>query len=729
MIVYEIKSYGMPMNIFKGLKGLNPRTARRSYACYSYACYAYIAAFLVYVFIALSAQPIINGDTDLWYHLSGGRHIAMTGEIANSSFFSFFEPPRLRANYYWLFQLLSYKIYHALGYGGLIALRSILFFLIAAILWRLFRARLNRVTPYFVMLFTLYIMLLLPRCLLSRPHVFSCLFIAAFVYVYEIRPERSYWLVIIAILWVNLHGIEYPVMLLISGAYMFDAYVRRLKRRTPFTREELVLIVSSAACIGAVYMTPHGAALLAVPFTDTRYASLYINELRRVSAGELFSFSVSVNGLPYESLFSLTVVLTILCVISGLIYKKLRNKLRLSHIVLLGGAIILLTQGARFRSEFAILVLPVIVNALPVIVNALPVNRGMVRPLHWVIAAALLPLPFMFVHGTLRDAPVLVRDLPHGVVSFLKHVRNMPGDGTLMNHPNAGGYLQWELYPRYRIAMDMEVPFLFSDFDFYNIHMSFQDEVVFRKFIARYRPTYITVPLQYAVFRGIIAKFPEYKPVFFDDAEVLFSSNPEVVKLYSIEAVNPFAPEVPAKDNASAVLTELNKISSIDPDINVVNQLIAHIKINEGSYGEAGQYAERLIKSSPDRPAGYYLKGDALLGTRDYAGALKSFTAALGRAQDDKKSSIYRKLWECRFKMRQDRDAYLAMSRAVDIFSPQTPYSDLYMLGLQALENGDGERAHMLFMSAYEKLPPPDNQGNSSLAEWEQKIKQMLSAY
>ncbi|MBF0457313.1 MAG: tetratricopeptide repeat protein [Nitrospirae bacterium] len=706
------------MNRFKGR---SPRTVQRSYACY-----AYIATFLGYVFIALSSQPIINGDTDLWYHLSGGRYIAEAGEIANSSFFSFLTPPRLRANYYWLFQLLSYKIYHALGYGGLIALRSILFFVITAIIWGLFRARLNRVmtyrvTPLFVMLFTLYIMLLLPRCLLSRPHVFSCLFIAAFVYVYEARPQRSYWLVIIAILWVNLHGIEYPVMMLISGAYMFDAYVRRLKRQTPFTREELVLIVSAAACIGAVYMTPHGAALLAAPLTDTRYASIYINELRRLSAGELFSFNVSGNGLTYESLFSVMVVLTILCVIAGLIYKKLR----LSHIVMLGGAVILLTQGARFRSEFALLVMPMVVNALPH-------NGGTARPMglpHWVIAAALLPLPFMFVHGTLRDAPVLSRDLPHGVVSFLKHVRNMPDDGTLMNHPNAGGYLQWELYPRYKIAMDMEVPFLFSDFDFYDIHMSFQDEIVFGKFIARYRPTYITVPLQYAAFKGIIAEFPEYKPVFFDDAEVLFSSNPEVVKLYSIEAVNPFAPEIPAKDNASAVLTELNKISSIDPDINIVNQLIAHIKITEGSYEEAGQYAERLIKSSPGLPSGYYLRGDALIGTRDYAGALKSFTAALGRAPDDKKSPIYRKLWECRFKMKEDREAYRALSKAVDVFSPQTPYSDLYMLGLLALENGDGERAHMLFMSAYEKLPLQDNRDNASLAEWEHNIKKMLSAY
>jgi tetratricopeptide (TPR) repeat protein len=707
--------------------------------------YAYLAAFLAYVLFALASQPIIKGDTDLWYHLNGGRYIVEHGEIADSSFFSFIEPPRQRANYYWLFQWLSYRIYQVSGYGGLIALRTALFLFIAVILWGLFRVRLKGVTPYFAALFALYIMILLPRCLLSRPHAFSYLFMAVFVYVYEIRPGRSYVLPLVAILWVNLHGIEYPVMLLISGAYMCDAYIGRLKRHSSFTREELTVIVSSAACIGAVYLNPRGAALLQVPFTDTRYASVYINELRRLSAGEFFSFTFGMEGISYESLFNVVVVSTIIAVTASLIYKKPR----LSHILMLIGGIVLLTKGARFRSEFAILALPVIVGGLPFIYNNADGAgaKGVFPARLWRTAAAiaLLPLPFIFIHGVVKESPVLARELPHGVVSFLKHIGRPVGEGvdTLMNHPNSGGYLQWELYPRYKIAIDMEVPFLFSDFDFYNVLMAYQDEAVLRRFIARYRPSFITVPLQqYTAFKGIIAKFPEYKPVFFDDAEALYSRNPEVVRLYSIKAIDPFAVEIPAKDKAAAVLLELNKISSIDPRIDSVNQVIAHIKINEGSYAEAAGYAERFIESSPGLPGGYYLKGDALMGKQSYALALKYFTIALSKARDDKKPLIYRKLWECLFKMKRDKEAYEALSKAVDVFSPQTPYSDLYMLGLLALGSGDGNRAQMLFKSAYEKLPLPDNgtsgpstandsslPDNSSPVEWERKIKKMLSAF
>ncbi|MBF0319481.1 MAG: hypothetical protein HQL01_06745 [Nitrospirae bacterium] len=701
---------------------------------------AYLAVFSVCVLYILVFLPTVNGDTDLWYHLSGGRYTVEHGEIADSSFFSFIEPPRQRTNYYWLFQVSTYKIYQYLGYGGLIGLRAVLFVFIAAILWGLFRVRLSGVTPYFTALFILYIMILLPRCLLGRPHVYSYLFMAAFVYVYEVKPGRAYILPVLALLWVNFHGVEYPVMLLISGAYMFEAYTGRLARKSTFTREELIVIVSSAVCIAVVYLTPHGAALLQVPFTDTRYASLYINELNRPGLMEFFRYQIAAEGVPYITLVNVDAALGAICAIICLRYKKLR----LSHALMLIGGVVLLTKGLRFRNEFAILAVPVILNALPLMFGGRGDGVKHTAIFRYIAAAALLPLPFIYVHSVMKDSPVLARDLPHGIVSFLKHTSNQGGT-RLMNHPNYGGYLQWELYPRYKIAIDMEVPFLFSDFDFYNVLMAYNDEVVLRKFIARYRPSYISVPLsQGAAFKAIIAKIPEYKIVFFDDAEALYSSEPDAKKCCSIKAIDPFAVEVPTKDNATIALLELIRLSAIDPSIDTVNQLIAQIKINEGKFDEAAQYADRLIETSPGLPGGYFLKGDSLLGKRNYAGAVKYFTMSLNRTPDEKKSPIYRKLWVCWFKMNKDKEAYKALSKAVDVFSAQTPYSDLYMLGLLALEEGDRKRAKTLFLFAYEKLPlddngtalstDPTNMDNSTLlekslspAELEPKIKKMLS--
>ena len=72
--------------------------------------------------------PILSfGDSDLWYHLSGGRYFFSNNVIPNTGFFSFLAEYREWSNYYWLFQVLVYKIYELTGYYGLIILKAVVF--------------------------------------------------------------------------------------------------------------------------------------------------------------------------------------------------------------------------------------------------------------------------------------------------------------------------------------------------------------------------------------------------------------------------------------------------------------------------------------------------------------------------------------------------------------------------------------------------------------------------
>ena len=50
---------------------------------------------------------------------AGFEHLLATGEIPDTSYFSFLSPPRTWVDYYWLFQALVYSLYEAAGYGGL----------------------------------------------------------------------------------------------------------------------------------------------------------------------------------------------------------------------------------------------------------------------------------------------------------------------------------------------------------------------------------------------------------------------------------------------------------------------------------------------------------------------------------------------------------------------------------------------------------------------------------
>src|SRR5512133_135422 len=89
--------------------------------------------------------PIMITDTDLWYHLSGGRYFWQTGTIARDAFFSYIAPPKSWYNYYWLFQAAIYQLFHLTGYTGLIVLRCRLYGLTAWFICLFFiRGRENR---------------------------------------------------------------------------------------------------------------------------------------------------------------------------------------------------------------------------------------------------------------------------------------------------------------------------------------------------------------------------------------------------------------------------------------------------------------------------------------------------------------------------------------------------------------------------------------------------------
>ena len=224
----------------------NPRVAwfqhpDRFYLLYLMVLYGAIAFYFF-------PWPIVALDTDLWYHLNGGRYIVEHHALpTDSSFISFITPPRPWVDYYWLFQVLVYRLHSAFGYPGLIALRNITYTVLITVILSYFyfthKREPTRSPVYLVTCFVLYMIFLFSRYLNVRPHIFSYLLIAVFLLIYEHQPKRAMWLPLLAVLWCNLHGGEYPVMLLISGAYILEFFVNRLRRNHKTTRADLAFLI------------------------------------------------------------------------------------------------------------------------------------------------------------------------------------------------------------------------------------------------------------------------------------------------------------------------------------------------------------------------------------------------------------------------------------------------------------------------------------------------------
>ena len=576
---------------------------------------AFLLSTAVYYF---ATWPIVAGDQDLWYHLAGGRYLFESGEIPRTSFFSFITPERSFVDYYWLFQVVAYRLYDNAGYVGLIALRTALYGLAVFLIARFYLKgrRESYAVVYAVLLAIFTFLVIVPRELAVRPHIFSYLLTILFVYLIQFRPRRLIWaLPLFAALWVNLHGVEYPVMVLIVGAYLMEELWRkgRAGGAGPWGHAALM-----GLSLIVVLATPYGAMLLPVPFTATTDVAGFIHELKPLDWRDFMSF------------FGLLFLLGCAAAVAGLA----RKRMRLSHLLLFVGALILLSRGKRFISEFVLLAMPLLRDNIP-----LAVGQPGRRAARWAAVVAIgvfAIVPFVFLHQFFWNTPRYPfsgRDLPLGTAAF---IMAEGGGGTVFNHPNHGGYLQWALYPRHRIYMDLQLPFLFTYDDFRAAHDAFVNPKALKGILDAYRPAFIVAPIETTVFGELVKQHPDYRLVFFDDWTVVYADrrqHPEVVRRFELTAVDPYTLTDEALRNVPSgrgeqFERELRSLVGLFPEAGLAGTALAMRCLGEGRFADASSLADRVIASYPESFTGYKIKGDALQGL----GHIQEASAALRAA-------------------------------------------------------------------------------------------------
>ena len=91
-----------------------------------------------------------------------------------------------------------------------------------------------------------------------------------------------------------------------------------------------------------------------MPFISTEFAAHYIQEIKKISMEELISFQM-IKLIPIPStLFNVFLIATFFSLITSFVNKNFR----ISSIIILCGAILLLFKSGRFRFEFVLLSLP-----------------------------------------------------------------------------------------------------------------------------------------------------------------------------------------------------------------------------------------------------------------------------------------------------------------------------------------------------------------------------------
>ena len=692
-------------------------------------CFLYVIFLFLYISWYFVQWPIFAGDTDLWYHLNGGRYIQEHGIVPkDSSFFSFITPPREWVAYYWFFQVVVYKIYSFSGYYGLIFLRTVIFLATIMIIYLILNRGIKKKPDLWtVLIFSLFMLMLLPRFHLIRPHMFTYFFIVLFILIIDLKPKYVILLPLIAVLWVNLHGIEYPVMLLIVLSCLVDFFIKRMRNKKRINKEELCYVIPLILSVAAVFCTPHGTELTWVPFIPTGFASLYINEIQHIKAEELLSFQIIKMTLAYGTVFNFLLFVSSIAAIAIILDRKNR---RIGHLLMFAGGLVLLIKANRFRYECALLSLPLLKDFLAVFVKNLEFKQRIIRPVAIIITIFAMIIPVLTLKNSFINLPAYPfshRNLPEGICTFLKKMS--VNGGTVFNHPNHGGYIQWMLYPEYKIFMDMEIPFLFLNEDIFTANNAFSSDTGLANIIKKYHPSFIITPIGNTGFKRLIAKYPEYRVIFFDETGILYVDKkqiPEIADQYELKEIDPYnitnmnINSIFLEKKDEALLKELSVLVQIYSGCGFTNQLMAHIYLKRNDYSRSIFYTENIIKDYPENPTGYKLKGDALKGMGKYDEAISEYEKAIYRSVN--KVEIYREIASIKMNQKKYKEAFKILMMITDPFSG-TDYKSMYDVCLSAILSGNRRDAEILFKYALPLVPAEDREWNEKYNKLSEMIK------
>lgn len=670
----------------------------------------YVVFLLLFVLVYQLASPIILGDTDMWYHLNGGRYFWEHGRVATSPFFSFNDPDRTWINYFWGFQALVFKVHEIAGYQGLVVLRALLVFAGLVMVWRViagFREPRTAGLALLVLL-ALYVVLIDGRAYQLRPHLVSYAFIPLFVYVLEHRPRLALGLPLVTIAWVNAHGVEYVIAALVGGAYLLE-YVLDRRARRDLRGRDWRFVAGILLCAPALIVNPHGIAVLTAPFASPADLTQYVNEMRPLSWAALSTFATQGGQLGAQSAFALLFVLSIYAGVASLVTRRPR----LSHLLLLAGGMALLSRGTRFIWEWALLALPLLSHQAATF-QAGAQGRRTISPTR-ALGLVLLLMPLITLASKIDSSkpyPWDAEGLPVGTTAFL---REHGAAGNLLMNPSLAGYSQWMLSPRVRIFSDMELP-PFDDWDMYRIFSANRSAEAFRHLLAEYPIDFILVELSNRAMAGFARDTGDFAPVFFDDSAVLFAHRQrqaELVTQYEFKAIDPFS--ILGERNAAGEkrslderLLELEIARDLFPSGNRTLHAPTRLLIDAKRYAEAEKWADLFLEAQPRDPNAHLLKGVILENTDRCEAAIAHFERAFPLSGRDTHPALHQHLGSCLYLTKDFAAAYEHFSKGVNMYLRQEPSETLYQYAYSAVIAGDARRARMLLKAILYETPEKD---------------------
>src|SRR6478736_1205316 len=480
-------------------------------------------------------------DGDIWWHLAAGREMLTQGGLLFSDPFSVSASGRPWIDVHWLFQLAVFAVHRAFGLAGLVWAKCALLGAGAYLLY-LAVAQQRGTWARGVLLPLLVGGLLAARTLLLVRPVIGTLVLLAFFFLQLERFGRDgrlrhLWpLPLAEILWANFQGLSAlgPALVAAYALAAVAGAVGGATRFWPFAAEDSPavsasqrakgLVVTLAACGLASFITPFGVRGATLPalllgrllpgehdvFARNVAENLSPFVLEGVSGGELWHFKWSL------ALFGVTTLAA-------------GRRLKLSHALLLLGFAGLAALSNRNVLLFYWLAAPISAMYVGPALFRLIARRFRQRGLQIAAVVNAVVVAALFSTSALASGREsrLAEPSPFRVPAMsAARLANLSTGGKVFCADHHGGYLIWQLYPRFRPYIDTRL--MLRSADEYAAYLRLADEPErFDAFQARHGFAYVVLPVLFPErFQRLIAHLyesPEWKLLYTDGSEVLFA--------------------------------------------------------------------------------------------------------------------------------------------------------------------------------------------------------------
>jgi len=407
----------------------------------------------------LVGQRMLNIDSDLGRHLVLGTYIIDTGRIPARDILSSTMPGEPRPPYEWLAQVVFAAAHKLLGLDGVVLLTSSV--IAAAFMVVHVDTQGRSGAPLISLALVIWAAAGSSLHWLTRPHVFSYLFLALWLDLLERlrlgRPQSVWQLPLLMLLWANFHG-GFVIGFLAWGAYAVGWAVERWRKSAPAKIGSRLLLAGAASL----------AASVATPDLWNNWIAIFRNSSPYVLARTAETMPMdlgSPSNWPFVGLLALGLLLAFL---NG-------SRIKPAHGLLLLGLAALGLAIARNIPLFCLGAVPILASwSRQIMGNESRIARldgsisridaglrsGVVWPLFAISTAAMLiGFPALTSHRRIYSYdPAL---FPVRAVDW---VQAHPMEGQAFNDINWGGYLLYRLWPEQRVFIDSQTDFYGEQF-------------------------------------------------------------------------------------------------------------------------------------------------------------------------------------------------------------------------------------------------------------------------